>query len=932
MPDDFTPAGAPRRSWRPAAELQAVLLLVALTLLGLGATLRSAEPTLSLELDLSTTTAGSGQVFAMVDGGFREDASVPFQLTGDGARHRYTLALPGGSLPARIRVDPGSGPGRIVVHGIRVANGSASRTLDGAALPGALALRHQLQRLEDPPGGGMAMESTGDDPFFDFAPPGLPPEGGLPRYLGAILLLLAGAVLFAWLVWLQVPRARRWGQTLAGQHPALLALIAAGTLLVVLAALGTGCEPLACSPRGLKYGAGLFLGAVGFAIVGAAAFRLLGLGTAALPAPGLFAAVLAGQVALVAYVYVRSMLHVASGVLPLTSVELVLVAAACAGYLLWSHRRSGPADAGNAVPDRAWLLLRLAVLAAVCVVVADRELPRLAMLSSDPDTHAFLARQLERMGGIYHSQGDWGPDPLRYPAGTASMVFSWSSLSWLGVANALAAIPLLVTLLASLAVAELVAHRGAGLPSRALALLTATGVTAAALLFPVYTRFAHMEGAGRQMSIGAVALLAVCAVATWNAGPGARRAAEWRFAAVATPTLFLLAVLNPVNVLLPSLFVAIWALATLVMERRLTWWLVVPLACPVLLAMDPYYFGLMTGRAAPQSVPLVGDYTRLGLPDIVTGWLGGLSASPARWLQPMLELLPGQGVPTFAMLAVGLAIACLAVGQQPRRLFAIAAMAVLAVIGIHLVNALLQALVRDARFYLLPAYFPVSLAQYKALLLVGIATSIPIALRQAGRPFGHAAAMSVLLVAFFAVTVRPVQPMHLAPRHDYCGSMGCLRPSDLEVIGKLEELVSSGAVPRVEGRLPRILVPNALVDAGDERWIFPTGASRYLALTDTLPVAFYYYQGDSDYTTDNYRRHVCERLDRAWLASERIGYVFLPADREGTCLAGLDALARTDTVIAASGASLLIRLDGKARAPLLPSPSAAAPGAEQGHE
>src|SRR5690606_3615576 len=210
----------------------------------------------------------------------------PFKLTGDGARHRYTLALPGRALPARIRVDPGSGPGRIVVHSIGVANGSASRTLDGAALPGALALRHQLQRLEDPADGGMAMESTGDDPFFDFAPPGLPPEGGLPRYLGAILLLLAGAVLFTWLGWLQVPRARRWGQTLAGHHPALVALIAAGTLLVVLAALGTGCEPLACSPRGLKYGAGLFLGAVGFAIVGAAAFRLLGLGTAALPAPG----------------------------------------------------------------------------------------------------------------------------------------------------------------------------------------------------------------------------------------------------------------------------------------------------------------------------------------------------------------------------------------------------------------------------------------------------------------------------------------------------------------------------------------------------------------------------------------------------------------------------------------------------------------------
>lgn len=925
MQESTPPTGAPRGTWRPAAALQAILALVALLLAGLGAGLHSGATVLSLEVELTTSTPGPAQVFAMVDGGYREEASQSFTLSSDDTRRTYALALPGRGLPARIRIDPGTGPGRIVVHRISLANRTASRTLEGVALLEAVTPRNQLDLVEDA-SGDLAMISTGNDPFFDFAPPWLPPEGGMTRAVAAIVLLLAATCLLGWLAWLQAPHAARWGKTLAGRHPAAFALLAAGALLAVLAALGTGCGAIACSPRGLGYGAALFLGVVGFAIIGAAGFRLLGLGTTALPAPGLFASALAGQVLLVAYVYVRSLIHAALGVMPLTPVELVLVAVTAAAYLAWARRRPA-AGPPVAAPGSAWMLVRLALLAAVCLVVADRELPRLVMLSSDPDTHAFLAKQLQRMGGIYHSQGDWGPDPLRYPAGTAAMVFAWSSLSWLGVGNALAAIPLMVTLLASLAVAESMAPRATGVPTRTLAMLTAAGVTAAALLFPVYTRFAHMEGAGRQMSIGAVALLAVCAWATGTTGAAHRRAAEWRFAAVATPTLFLLAVLNPVNVLLPSLFVGIWALVVLVTERRLTWWLVAPLACPLLLAMDPYYFGLMTGRVAPESVHLAGDYTRMTLAGIASAWLSGLSVSPMQWLQPMLELLPGQGAPTFAVLLAALAVAAVAAGLWPRRPAALAVSVVLAVGGIYLVNGLLQTLVRDARFYLLPAYFPVSLAQYKAVLLVVLAAWIPAAIRLAGRPPGHALAASALLVVLFALTVRPVQPMHLAPRHDYCGSMGCLRPSDLEVIGKLQELLDAGAVPRVDGRLPRILVPNALVDAGDERWIFPTGASRYLALTDTLPLAFYYYQGDSDYTTANYRRHVCDRLDRAWLAAERIGYVFLPADRDGTCLAGLDTLAQTDTVVAASGRSMLVRLEAPR-----PSPTLNAPEAEQGQE
>ena len=158
-------------------------------------------------------------------------------------------------------------------------------------------------------------------------------------------------------------------------------------------------------------------------------------------------------------------------------------------------------------------------------------------------------------------------------------------------------------------------------------------------------------------------------------------------------------------------------------------------------------------------------------------------------------------------------------------------------------------------------------------------------------------------------TLRTVQPMHLAPRHSYCGSMGCVNATDIEVVKKLEALVADGEIPLLKGKLPRVLIPNVLVNAGIERWVFPTGASRYLAMADALPVAFYYYQGDSDYSTESYKRHVCERFDRDWLEKEGINYVFLPAERVGTCIAGLESLHTTDTVILESGNSSLVRLN-----------------------
>ena len=676
--------------------------------------------------------------------------------------------------------------------------------------------------------------------------------------------------------------------------------------------LDTGCERFVCSLRGVRYGAQLFLALIAFALVGSAAFKGAGLAMDWSRAPGLIVASLAGLVVMMTYVYVRSILHAGVPFLPLTGIELWIVVVACAFYLVRPkfHKPDAFSIALPPAGEWAWLLIRLGLLATICLVVADRELPRLIMLSSDPDTHAFLAKQVERMGGIYWSQGAWGSEPLGYPGGSATMIYVWASLSFLDVGNALAALPLLLSLVASMAVGEALALRTAKLPNRIVLLVTAVGITCAGFLFPLYTRFSHLEGAGRLVSIAAIALLVVLALHQGSHELVDRRRVEHRLAPFGMLALFVLAALNPINVLVPSVLIAAYAMQVLVRERRLTWWLLAPLSCPLLLMMDPYYWGIMTGRVSPEKLTIVGDYARLSAPAIFEAWVHAASASFSRHVWPLLVILPEHRSPIFAQLLSVLTFGWLAAGWKPvRSVVGPLFMVTLVLAGLFLVTTLLRAVATDSRMYLMSAYFPFSTAQFKFMLLLSLSLGLVSKLGEGGGSIARLGLTAGLLMCLCMWTLRTVQPMHLAPRHAYCGSMGCVQPTDIEIVKKLEALVAEGDIPLFKGKLPRVLIPNVLVNAGIERWVFPTGASRYLAMADALPVAFYYYQGDSDYTTENYKRYVCEQLDRDWLAKEGIDYVFLPAERVGTCIAGLESLHTTDTVILKSGSSYLVRFN-----------------------
>ena len=105
-----------------------------------------------------------------------------------------------------------------------------------------------------------------------------------------------------------------------------------------------------------------------------------------------------------------------------------------------------------------------------------------------------------------------------------------------------------------------------------------------------------------------------------------------------------------------------------------------------------------------------------------------------------------------------------------------------------------------------------------------------------------------------------------------------------------------------------MLIPNAVAKMELETWIFPVSSARVLPYFKVLPAAFYYFQGDAQYGTASYLAHVCERLDRAWLQSKGIAYVYLPSEREQACVSGREALIGSEQVVLNMGGAYLLRL------------------------
>jgi len=846
------------------------------------------EPiSVTLELAASSDT---GQIFYRGNNDYSEARSLPLTLQHDAAVHSYRVELPSRRTIKAIRLDVGNAPGKASVQKLVLQQKSTRIELTGAGLRATVLSVNQLQVL---PAQTDAMDllSTGTDPYLEFAVPEVLTQSlRMQRALAnvALGLGLLGLVALAWFTRSWISKSLLQLRPSKGAGLAVAALVSA---LALFTLLGSGCDGL-CSPRGIAYGSTLLFASLGFVLVGFAVLSLIGWKKTP-GRPVFFLALVTGQATLALYVLLRSVLQGIVGNVPLTGIELFVLIAASAAYLLQTNHRATVLrqhwTKGN------WLPFELGLFAAVCIAIGDRELPRIVMLSSDPDTHAYFARQIELLGGVPWAGGNL----FNYPAGTGVLGFLWAKLSLLDVRNSITALPLLQAFTAPLIIAEALTLRCRHPKTIALVFTAALGITCAGLLIPFFSVYAHMEGAGRQMGI---AFLAATIIPLLPGQPDKLRRGT-PMAVVVALCLLTLAILNPINIVVPLVLLAAFSLSCVLWDRQVPWVALSPLLLILLLLLDPYYYALLTGAGTPASrFTLSDDLQEIPSIEILNHWKALLLLGPWQFLKNFTHLIPGQKQPLFGALLAACAMPwLLRLRARPSTLARVLFIIAFALLALWAADNLFATLLTDRRFYLLQPYFGLSLGQLKILTITFLAASTPLVL--ASHHIGKVVLPIAVLIALTFIGMHRIQPMMETPRVDYCGSMGCATKDDLAV---LEDVQNLWQEHKLEPGY--VLLPNSRQQAHQETWVFPVTGTRALPFYDGPPAAFYYYQGSADFTTVNYLAHVCERFDRDWLIARGIRYVFLPTNREAACLEGMEELQLKAEMISQHGQSQFIKL------------------------
>jgi hypothetical protein len=542
------------------------------------------------------------------------------------------------------------------------------------------------------------------------------------------------------------------------------------------------------------------------------------------------------------------------------------------------------------------------------------------MLSSDPDQHAFWARQVERFRTLpYFHQFWWGDVDFEYPGGFAVLNYVWMSLSGLESRQVVAVQALLQAQIAILLLFETIRAGGHERPWRTL--------TAVALCFLVYYQSLaygygwdqyYLGGTGRAASM----LLAALPLDLLLFALGRRRDDLVRRGLGIAPQAQLLGLtalvagwINIAN--LPYVLAISSGGLIALLVARLSWrraFASLSLLLPLpLILVDPYYMKRFLfhdpGRPMPSRpeplLPFSALPGRWG--KVLVFWVG----EPLHFIADFFrtDLLSDRGTVLACAL---LAASVVAVGLRWRRRAAASlgvAMALVFAIRV-LVFPLTMALRQLGPDYsLLPIYVDASRQQF--VTLIWYACIALLAIELARRLLPTRILMLTLGIVLFS-RVMPNSQLGPRQRQGYQGNLDAATPSDLHVIGQAESLFRNWRRehPVIEfATVPRILIPNGVYYVDSEKWLFPFGAARILPLADVFPVAFFYYQGSRDYTLKAYWEHVCTRFDVDWLLARNIRYVFFPAKHGlGYCIANENSVLASGRLLASDGNSQLLEI------------------------
>ena len=593
-----------------------------------------------------------------------------------------------------------------------------------------------------------------------------------------------------------------------------------------------------------------------------------------------------GLVLLVIYSYLRSIIAV-----PMTQVEvLLLIALIVVTALIHGLRSHGVENVRSEIKtDFLTLIIKLILFVLLISIVTYRETPRVLMLSTDPDVHLYLIDLFQRQGLASTIVQGWGTKFIGYPMGSGVVGGLWSWLSFSTPADTIGYLPMLLSVIAYLALVEFFSlDRQPFLLLTLLVLIVLLSFSG--LYIPLLEQYAHQEGTARQLSMPFIVFGIYCGALIYRRCvlPSTELRSDYSnhiLGFFLGGAVFVLAVLNPINLFIPFILIAVLWLIDFFRNRNMPrWFWLVALFVPIII-LDPYYNGLVFDGVSGSPLATQGSAFKFnGVFETAKIFLQNLLSFD---LRDILYIFPyGKEGIYFDFLAPFVLLLVFAFyfsrGYSDRsNKFTLLSFFALFLVGIVFFKTLFLMVSSDPRYFLLYPYFKLSLSQYKIVLLILMACYVIYHLFRSS--LNHFFVIVLLIVLGFFVNFVFQQNYNYTNtvRSHYCGSMGCLTDGETRVASEILEYHMSN---NNDFGMGRILVPNSIHKMGRESWLFPENVARFLAQGIKVPLAFYYYLGDKAYSTQSYIKKVCEGADIDWLLEHDIRYIVLPEDSNRYCI------------------------------------------------
>lgn len=627
----------------------------------------------------------------------------------------------------------------------------------------------------------------------------------------------------------------------------------------------------------------LGLGCMGLA--GAAGSRLLGL--RALPSLAYIATL--GQLLLVAYFYLRSALAKLWPAAHITGTELYAILGAAVAMAVWPERHRLPLAWARFRRAASWPVAAYVLIPTgpLCVIL-HRKLRVLCLPSSDPDVHAYFAKQMIEAGSILSTTLTNSDVSLNYPTGFAALTTVWSLLTGLAAPQLTGALPYIQYFLwLGLTFAMLTRFR----------LRTGIVLPVALLVFVVLPCIfnpllmhgrEHLEGTARLAHTSLLMFAMAFLFCNRQHHQGKRPAAVWLILAL---TIAFGACINPAHG--PFVGLVAWMAHLALRPPRLSWhrgamqaMALLILALGVFVSQDAYYRASFidplwlggAGHAAPSGGLGYREENGPPAPLLQPTGLGTLAArlqEPAAlrqfWefvgMDPPLRHCAGW----LLLIWLG-SLSVFVIATRRRKLPAAARwMCRLASLGVGLAVASVCVVtcigacvnLDNPAGFLLVNY--AMWTHYQVLaLLYPVLMALPLVLWGLTDPPARVVSYVIVAVMLLPMTAHleslMLQARPVILRLRAC-ALGNVTPDDVA----LAQWADANIAPD-----ERVLLPGLVMDTGRERWIFPQAGAQAYGLYASVKTAFFFGIDGRRYTAKAYRDHVGEHFDAAWLAQENI--------------------------------------------------------------